>query len=180
MSEILDSALAESSIGVCVKDMSSRVLMQNEFCLETCGERSGEVCIAGCMKRYTEDDLAQWNRWGIRLYRNIGRKGNSFDAAVVATEHHLITLLQPLQDKHTKALEYYRAMGLTPRELEIISKVIQGFSNPDICEKLSISRATLKTHLYHVYQKVENLGKVPDYLPTRRRVSKTTHANETV
>lgn len=42
---------------------------------------------------------------------------------------------------------------LTSRELELLSLVCRGMSNPDIAEKLYISESTVKQHLSHIYKK---------------------------
>ena len=65
-------------------------------------------------------------------------------------------------------LAYYREKGLTKRETEIVSLAIQGNSNCGICEMLSISKATLKTHLNNVYRKFRDLGEIPEFIPTCR------------
>lgn len=44
--------------------------------------------------------------------------------------------------------------GLTPTEIEVVRLVREGLSNPEIGERLFITRATVKTHLSHVYAKV--------------------------
>lgn len=133
-----------------------------------CGKRLGTVCSIGCMERYANDDIAQWKKRGMRLYENVRRRGNYFEIALICTEHHIITLLQPLTDRYTNAINYYRTMGLSKRELEIISEVIRGYSNREICEKLSITKSTLRTHLNSTYRKLEDLGKAPNYLPAKR------------
>ena len=168
MIDALATAFAKSNIGVCVKNPSRRILMQNDPCLITCGNRLGTVCSIGCMERYANDDIAQWKKRGMRFYKNVRRDGSYFEIALICTEHHIITLLQPLANRHTNAINYYRTMGLSKRELEIISEVIRGYSNRDICEKLSITKATLRTHLNRIYRKLEDLGEAPNYLPAKR------------
>jgi DNA-binding CsgD family transcriptional regulator len=51
--------------------------------------------------------------------------------------------------------EFLSKYGITEREREIIIKVMQGKSNEDIARELFISLATVKTHLYNIYKKVD-------------------------
>ena len=44
--------------------------------------------------------------------------------------------------------------GLTTRELEVLALLAQGMSNPEIAEKLSISRSTAKVHVGHIINKL--------------------------
>jgi DNA-binding NarL/FixJ family response regulator len=44
--------------------------------------------------------------------------------------------------------------GLTPRELEIISVILGGYSNGDIAAKFAISEKTVKHHLTNIFDKV--------------------------
>ena len=44
---------------------------------------------------------------------------------------------------------------LTPREAEILALVAKGLSNPDIATRLFIGESTVKTHLLHVFEKLE-------------------------
>ncbi len=43
---------------------------------------------------------------------------------------------------------------LTPREREVFTLLIQGRSNPEICQQLVISEATAKTHVARILQKL--------------------------
>jgi DNA-binding NarL/FixJ family response regulator len=43
---------------------------------------------------------------------------------------------------------------LTPREREVLDLLVQGLSNPEICERLVVSEATAKTHVAHILQKL--------------------------
>ena len=45
--------------------------------------------------------------------------------------------------------------SLTPTELDVARLVAAGHTNPDIAERLFVSRSTVKTHLVHVYAKLE-------------------------
>ncbi len=44
---------------------------------------------------------------------------------------------------------------LSPRELEVLGLVAQGQSNPRIAAELFLSEATVKTHLLHVFEKLD-------------------------
>ncbi|KRC59394.1 LuxR family transcriptional regulator [Agromyces sp. Root81] len=44
---------------------------------------------------------------------------------------------------------------LSPRELEVLRLVADGRSNPEISRELFIGEATVKTHLLHVFEKLE-------------------------
>ncbi|MDQ0726869.1 response regulator transcription factor [Microbacterium sp. W4I20] len=45
--------------------------------------------------------------------------------------------------------------ALSPRELEVLRLVSRGRSNPEIARELFIGEATVKTHLLHVFEKLE-------------------------
>jgi DNA-binding NarL/FixJ family response regulator len=47
------------------------------------------------------------------------------------------------------------AITLSPRETEVLALVAQGLSNPEIGRKLFLGEATVKTHLLHVFEKLE-------------------------
>lgn len=168
MSAILESSLEASNIAVCVKDRNKCVLSQNDYCRELCGDRVGELCETGCMELYASDNTQQWKDWGSRVYKNSFMHGGFFDVTLLCSAESLITFLQPLKDRYEMALAYYRDKGLTKREIEVVSLTIKGISNPEICSTLSISKATLRTHLNNVYHKLRDLGEVPEFMPANR------------
>jgi len=47
-----------------------------------------------------------------------------------------------------------KKFGLTPRELEIVSAVVAGYSNKEIAEYFKISEDTIKHHLSNIFDKV--------------------------
>ena len=46
-------------------------------------------------------------------------------------------------------------LGLTDKELEVLQRVAEGGSNRQIADGLFVSVSTIKTHLVHIYQKLE-------------------------
>lgn len=58
------------------------------------------------------------------------------------------------------ALEFVRderrreAMGITPRELEILELIAEGLSNKEIADRLFVSENTVKTHSSRVFDKL--------------------------
>ena len=55
--------------------------------------------------------------------------------------------------------------GISPRECEIISMIVRGYSNRKIGETLFISAMTVKNHIYHIYRKtgVWEQGSAPQF-----------------
>lgn len=47
-----------------------------------------------------------------------------------------------------------RDFGLTPREVEIVTLVVAGYSNPDIAQRCSISEQTVKHHISNIFDKL--------------------------
>ncbi len=60
------------------------------------------------------------------------------------------TLHSPVK-KNTKSEDDF---NLTIRELEILGLLTDGYRNKEIADKLSISLHTVKTHIYHIYEKL--------------------------
>ena len=59
----------------------------------------------------------------------------------------------PAADAATEAAAGTRS--LSPREREILKLIARGLSNVDVAHALSVSRATVRTHLEHIYEKLE-------------------------
>jgi len=50
--------------------------------------------------------------------------------------------------------EASRPFNLTPREVEIVSAIVRGFTNRDIAEEFSIAEQTVKHHLSNIFDKL--------------------------
>jgi DNA-binding NarL/FixJ family response regulator len=76
-------------------------------------------------------------------------EGDSTVSAQVATR-----LIERLRDRATKPAPDSRAIGLTPRELEILRLVAEGKENSEIAAALVISASTAKNHVASVLDKL--------------------------
>ena len=50
--------------------------------------------------------------------------------------------------------------SLTPTEAQVVDLVAEGLTNPQIAERMFISRATVKSHLAHVFQKLDVANRI--------------------
>jgi DNA-binding NarL/FixJ family response regulator len=57
--------------------------------------------------------------------------------------------------RHFQAQQSPGAAALTPRETEILQLIAKGLSNRAAAEALGLSRATIRTHLEHIYSKLD-------------------------
>ena len=55
---------------------------------------------------------------------------------------------------------FVQRYGISPRECEIVSMIVQGLGNKKIGETLFISALTVKNHIYHIYQKTGAENKI--------------------
>ncbi|MCZ6726706.1 MAG: LuxR C-terminal-related transcriptional regulator [Acidobacteria bacterium] len=55
-------------------------------------------------------------------------------------------------DKNVRAIDY---LGISEREYEVLELLAKGHSNREIGEQLFVSPNTVKTHLAHLYDKLE-------------------------
>ncbi|GLZ14085.1 DNA-binding response regulator [Actinomadura sp. NBRC 104425] len=77
-----------------------------------------------------------------------------FDAVRAAAEGR--TVLSPaIAARLVSRVREPRSESLTARELEILRLVARGTSNREIAAELFISEATVKTHLTHIYAKLD-------------------------
>lgn len=62
------------------------------------------------------------------------------------------TIPEPTGEINYKAGK--NAYGLTEREMEVLSLIVEGLSNPQIADRLFITRATAKAHVHSILQKL--------------------------
>ena len=95
------------------------------------------------------------------LTKDAGREDISRALHQAAAGH--MTLAAPLQARLLAAATPPQAPvraadlpdGLTPREAEVLGLIAAGFTNREIAERLVVSEATVKTHINHVFAKID-------------------------
>jgi DNA-binding NarL/FixJ family response regulator len=65
---------------------------------------------------------------------------------------NLLTALHDLMQK-AAAIPERKTYGLTPRELEVVTCIVEGCSNKDIAKQFTISEETVKRHLSNIFDK---------------------------
>jgi two-component system nitrate/nitrite response regulator NarL len=65
---------------------------------------------------------------------------------------NLLTALHELMQK-AAAVPEKKTYGLTPRELEVVTCIVEGCSNKDIARQYTISEETVKRHLSNIFDK---------------------------
>ena len=61
--------------------------------------------------------------------------------------------------------------SLTPTEVRVVELVAEGMTNPEIAERLFVSRRTVATHVEHVFQKLGHANRVELAADAARRVA---------
>jgi two-component system nitrate/nitrite response regulator NarL len=67
----------------------------------------------------------------------------------------VVNLLRALRElmEQAAAVPERKTYGLTPRELEVVTCIVEGCSNKDIAKQFTISEETVKRHLSNVFDK---------------------------
>lgn len=63
--------------------------------------------------------------------------------------------LVPATSAFVEDMKAVQRLGITPRELEILSLIAEGLSNREIAERLFISENTVKTHSSRLFEKLQ-------------------------
>ena len=87
------------------------------------------------------------------LLKNV--KGDNLAAAIRSANAGRGTLSPEVtQGLITSGRNPQVGQDLSPRELEVLALMVEGLTNPEIAERLSISRATASSHVSHILQKL--------------------------
>jgi NarL family two-component system response regulator LiaR len=91
--------------------------------------------------------------FGIWLGRRITRNRETIRERVVVKEV-LVPAEAPVQEPFAANTAQQQNLGITTRELEILTLVAQGLSNREIATELFVSENTVKTHCARAFDKL--------------------------
>jgi DNA-binding NarL/FixJ family response regulator len=79
------------------------------------------------------------------------------DHAVIdpAVQRHVVDAIATLPPGHGHRPRSPLPAGLTPREAEVLSLIATGMSNREIAAHLVVSEGTVKTHINHLFAKID-------------------------
>ena len=112
------------------------------------------------------DALGDWLNGTVHRPASAAELGATVDAAIAAATHgtgRIATLILPADLSWSEAISGGAATQPPPhdaptsREPQILALVAQGYTNPEIAEKLAISIRTVEGHLYRAFRFVEIL-----------------------
>ncbi len=147
-------ALGKNRTSICLLRMGNHVHFQNSACKKLCGNFSGMECPQTCVLSCEKNLNRPIGEEGIRSFSNQKVGNQFFDVFFFSAAPYRMVMLYPLQKKYDAWLQRFKDRDLSKRELEIANLCIRGFTNSKIVRKLSITRATLKTHLNNIYKKM--------------------------
>ncbi len=137
-------------VGVCVRDPSAVIVFQNHACRAVCGDALGKTCERACLK--TSSNGASTG--GPRLKPGQQLHGVRCDVAVFEGANDSVTLIVSREERLAEQRAYFEGRGLTPRETEIATLVLLGHTNQEIVATTGLTKATVRTHLNRVHQKL--------------------------
>ncbi len=147
-------ALRKNKTSLCLLKGDNKVFYQNSVCKKLCGNLSGTSCPQTCVLTCEKNLGRPIGEEGIQFLSN-NKVGNQFfDVLFFNALPYRMVLLYPLKQKYDAWLKRFKEKELSRRETEIANLCLQGFTNSRILKRLSISKATLKTHLNNIYKKM--------------------------
>lgn len=140
----------KEDVGVCVRDPSAVIVFQNHACRAVCGDALGKTCERACL----HVSGGAGSTAGPKLNPGQVLHGVRCDVAVFEGASDSVTLIVSREARLAEQRAYFEGRGLTPRETEIATLVLLGHTNQEIVETTGLSKATVRTHLNRVHQKL--------------------------
>lgn len=78
------------------------------------------------------------------------------------------------RNKSGNSVSGIEGLGISARELEVLSLVRKGYTNQEIADTLYVSVVTVKTHLTHLFEKTKARNRVELLNATERKTQNTT------
>ena len=95
-------------------------------------------------------------RAGARGYLTKDTGAEQIHAAIEAVDRGEAVLDPAIQHHVLAAVSAPPAHDdLTPRELEVLGLIAEGLTNAEIAERLVVSAATVKSHVNHIFAKID-------------------------
>jgi NarL family two-component system response regulator LiaR len=111
------------------------------------------VVIEHSIELYGALVAALFAAFGIWLGLRITRRRETIRETDVVREVH-VPAEAPASEPFAPSAVTQETLGITPRELEILTLVARGLSNREIASQLFVSENTVKTHCARVFDKV--------------------------
>ena len=98
---------------------------------------------------------AHWDSIGARLRETLGDEGfeRAWAAGSGLAPDEAIGWARRARGSRKRPPSGWES--LTPTEAQVVEFVAEGLTNPQIAERMFISRATVKVHMAHVFQKLD-------------------------
>lgn len=138
--------------GVCKLDKDGKVLHKNAVARDVCSVPSGERCVYIDISR-------QANKIGFSAGGIITMDRVHLDHVFLETEEGFTVFLCDVSSQLNDIISEEESASFTKTEKVIVKFVLKKMSNAEIDDLLCISKATLKTHLSHIYQKAPHISK---------------------
>jgi len=144
---VMDRPEAEDALeatGLCIKH-DNHILYQSPVCEEICGDVINTECMK-CNDNDTDSDFISEVDGHLCHFHRFEDSPNK-----------KLTVIKSKNKEYKDILNQLSHSTLTDREKEIALLLFKQKTNAEIIESLLISKATLKTHINHIYKKIPSL-----------------------
>lgn len=140
-SDTVFASLASGAQGYCIKDVSPEKLKAGLTCV-----LYGDLWVDSILAQHLLSFISSVNT------QNYGNTGDEFARQSGTSSFNLRP--GPFTQNSAHLTQTQEKPDLTPRQLEILALIVDGKSNADIADDLSISRDTVKTHVRHILDRL--------------------------